>query len=451
MITVEIQGNKAKIIETETLPTGSLNFDKILFSIEDPSWEGAALTATFSALMPTGSRKTLPSVVDDEGIATVPEKIMSTKGSILSVGLCGSWADNKRITTNMVDICKLLPGAAGDDLQNGLNNLPDIKDVFDYVDEKYHKSEAEIAELDAYKHNHSNKDILDKWGERDGKPVFNGNPISSEVTISDVIGLQSVLDTKANEDNVYDKSQVDVKFENKANKSEVYNREQVDVALTLKADKTSVDKNIEDISTLKTDKADKSEIPVVPTKVSAFENDIGYLTEHQDISGKQDKLIPGENITIEGDVISATGGGSDAKEPFYADYGETPYEEVKQAIVDGRDVYVVYDDMLCRYVGHNKGKPYDVESSVSGYVFKFVCVDGATTGNFTGYFVRLRSTKSQPTIYNVYDGMLVNDNMLMVYAEGVEYTDEEILTAKGVMEAIESALANIPSAEGGSY
>ena len=29
----------------------------------------------------------------------------------------------------------------------------------------------------------------------------------------------------------------------------------------------------------------KTEIPVVPTKVSAFENDKGYLTEHQDISG----------------------------------------------------------------------------------------------------------------------------------------------------------------------
>lgn len=30
---------------------------------------------------------------------------------------------------------------------------------------------------------------------------------------------------------------------------------------------------------------DTTEIPVVPTKVSAFENDAGYLTEHQDLSG----------------------------------------------------------------------------------------------------------------------------------------------------------------------
>ena len=37
-------------------------------------------------------------------------------------------------------------------------------------------------------------------------------------------------------------------------------------------------------------KADKSEIPTVPTKVSELENDANYLTEHQDISGKADKV-----------------------------------------------------------------------------------------------------------------------------------------------------------------
>lgn len=35
--------------------------------------------------------------------------------------------------------------------------------------------------------------------------------------------------------------------------------------------------------------AKKSELPSVPTKVSAFTNDAGYLTAHQDISGKADK------------------------------------------------------------------------------------------------------------------------------------------------------------------
>ena len=34
----------------------------------------------------------------------------------------------------------------------------------------------------------------------------------------------------------------------------------------------------------------KSELPVVPVNVSAFNNDAGYITEHQDISGKQDVI-----------------------------------------------------------------------------------------------------------------------------------------------------------------
>ena len=39
----------------------------------------------------------------------------------------------------------------------------------------------------------------------------------------------------------------------------------------------------------------------VPTKTSQLTNDSGFLTSHQDISGKQDKLIAGEGITIASD------------------------------------------------------------------------------------------------------------------------------------------------------
>ena len=40
----------------------------------------------------------------------------------------------------------------------------------------------------------------------------------------------------------------------------------------------------------------KIEIPTVPTNISAFTNDAGYLTEHQDISGKQDVISDLETI-----------------------------------------------------------------------------------------------------------------------------------------------------------
>jgi hypothetical protein len=45
------------------------------------------------------------------------------------------------------------------------------------------------------------------------------------------------------------------------------------------------------------DLSDKPTIPTVPTNVSAFTNDAGYLTSHQDISGKEDKV----------DIVSASG------------------------------------------------------------------------------------------------------------------------------------------------
>ena len=78
------------------------------------------------------------------------------------------------------------------------------------------------------------------------------------------------------------------------------------------------------------DYALKSEIPTVPTSNTAFTNDAGYLTEHQSlsaysttdevnsaitqaVSGKQDTLSAGTNITIVDNVISATGGGGEGK------------------------------------------------------------------------------------------------------------------------------------------
>ena len=62
-----------------------------------------------------------------------------------------------------------------------------------------------------------------------------------------------------------------------------------------KADKSVVEELVKSVE----DKADKSVVDTldakvaaikVPTKVSAFENDANYLTEHQDISGKQDVI-----------------------------------------------------------------------------------------------------------------------------------------------------------------
>ena len=63
-------------------------------------------------------------------------------------------------------------------------------------------------------------------------------------------------------------------IEGKADQSAV---DAVEKAVELKADKDAVE-------------ALAASIPTVPTNVSAFTNDAGYLTSHQDISGKQDLI-----------------------------------------------------------------------------------------------------------------------------------------------------------------
>lgn len=174
------------------------------------------------------------------------------------------------------------------------------------------------------------------------------------------------------------------------------------------------------------------------------------------LDDKQDILTEanaGKNITIENGVISATGG-SDAKEPFYAVFNETPYEDVKQAIIDGRQVYVVYDNMLFSYVGQSRSMPYDIDPDLDSYVFRFVCIDGTIQGNFTSYLVRIKNLRGE-TGYTIHESDILNDNMLMPYFDDTEYTDEGILTAKAVIDAIDDkiakALAEIGIAEDGEF
>ena len=52
---------------------------------------------------------------------------------------------------------------------------------------------------------------------------------------------------------------------------------------------------------------DKPTIPTIPTNVSAFNNDAGYLTQHQDISGKLDtNKVKSSYSTTTGDVYDVS-------------------------------------------------------------------------------------------------------------------------------------------------
>ena len=65
--------------------------------------------------------------------------------------------------------------------------------------------------------------------------------------------------------------------------------------------------NKSDFSGNYNDLTNKPAIPTVPTNVSSFVNDAGYLTSHQDISGKLDtSKVKNVNSTTAGDVYDVT-------------------------------------------------------------------------------------------------------------------------------------------------
>lgn len=87
--------------------------------------------------------------------------------------------------------------------------------------------------------------------------------------------------------------------------------------------------------------------PTIPTKTSDLTNDSGFLTQHQDISGKQDTLVSGTNIkTINGASllgpgnIVIEGGGGGGSENIADEYSASS----TYAVGD----YCIYDGQLYR-------------------------------------------------------------------------------------------------------
>ena len=142
--------------------------------------------------------------------------------------------------------------------------------------------------------------------------------------------IEQSLASKADKSNTYSKSEVDEAIANVDVSDQLANYETIanhnadkallEASISLKA-------NSADLATVATsgsydDLSNKPTIPTVPTNVSEFTNDAGYITQN-DIANKQDKLTAGENITIENNVISSTGGTQ-----VQADWNQTDVEAV---------------------------------------------------------------------------------------------------------------------------
>ena len=90
-------------------------------------------------------------------------------------------------------------------------------------------------------------------------------------------------------------------------------------------------------------------IEEIPTHVSELENDAGYLSEHQDISGKQDLLTSGDGILISDNEVSTIN---------RADTDLSNLTDAGKNVIDG--VWVVDYLKLCTNVKTKGSYQYDI-------------------------------------------------------------------------------------------
>lgn len=114
-----------------------------------------------------------------------------------------------------------------------------------------------------------------------------------QVVAASLNDLNTRLGTKANTSDIYTKSEVDQAIDEAiaggvADLTNYYTKSESDAKY---ATHTVVNEEIaaritaiREVNTTLESKADKSDIPTVPTNVSAFTNDAGYLTQHQSLS-----------------------------------------------------------------------------------------------------------------------------------------------------------------------
>ena len=129
-----------------------------------------------------------------------------------------------------------------------------------------------------------------------------------QVVAASLNDLNTRLGTKANTSDVYTKSEVDQAIDEAiaggvADLTNYYTKSESDAKY---ATQTVINEEIaaritaiREVNTTVESKADKSEIPTVPTNVSAFTNDAGYLTQHQSLSNYYTKS---EIDTMVGDI-----------------------------------------------------------------------------------------------------------------------------------------------------
>ena len=182
--------------------------------------------------------------------------------------------------------------------------ISDVREVKATLESKADKSE--IPSLNGY--------ATEQWVGQQGyltehQPLktINGETIVGNGNIEISSGEETDPVWTAEKVNYYTKTEVNTSLETKANKTEIPTVPTNVSAFTNDAGYLTEHQSLNnyytktEVNTSLESKADKTEIPTVPTNVSAFTNDAGYLTQHQTLKTINGETIVGEgNITISG-------------------------------------------------------------------------------------------------------------------------------------------------------
>lgn len=153
-------------------------------------------------------------------------------------------------------------------------------------------------------------------------------------------------------------------------------------------------------------KANKSEIPTVPTNVSAFTNDAGYLTEHQTL-----KTINGETIVGNGDITISGG------------------EQISNVVILPQDIEFTYKDGN-RYVVVIRDISYNSVGGLDYTISIFKNGNSSTNDRMIGYITKSDSgvtTKSYDYSANGYkiSGQTQIPDYVFIFADDHHTLDED--------------------------
>ena len=108
MINIFVQKNDPKVVNTESLISGTANAVYVKFNLSE-HWDDLLKTAVFTNGLQTITL--LDTHWETGNICAIPSEVLDTAGKVVRVGLRGTQSNNTVLATPMFSIGKVLPGA----------------------------------------------------------------------------------------------------------------------------------------------------------------------------------------------------------------------------------------------------------------------------------------------------------------------------------------------------